>query len=257
MDPFKGTKSFDGTGDIQAFIAKVDIISSLKGYTDEKRVQALASKLEGNAFDVYLRMSAEDRNNFDTIKAELLSEHEVGQVDRERAAAELSSRSRRQNEPIKTCVYKIDELVKLAYPGFTADARGVIAKDAFVRGLHPDMQLHLKTLEKVSTANLKSLVDETNRLEVAGITSSKTDRSTLQVSQSDEDVGGSSSENAMGTFTNDVIKRMDEHAVNFVRSGRTGTSGNFRKSNFRGSYANRDNRRPDDYDSEQKEMLEL
>ena len=79
-------------------------------------------------------MSAEDRNNFDTIKAELLSEYEVGQVDRERAAAVLTSRSRRQNEPTKTFAYKIYELVKLAYPGFTADSRGVIAKDAFVRG---------------------------------------------------------------------------------------------------------------------------
>ena len=109
------------------------------------------------------------------------------------------------------------------------------------------MQLHLKTLEKFSTANLKNLVDETNRLEVAGITSSKTDRSILQVNQSNEDVGSSSS------FTNDVIKKMDEHAVTFVRrSGRTGPSGNFRKSNFRGSYTNRDNRRPDDYGSEQR-----
>ena len=53
-----------------------------------------------------------------------------------------------------------------------AHAQGLIVKDACVRGLHPDMQLQLKSLEKFAGADIKSLVEETTRLEIAGIKSS-------------------------------------------------------------------------------------
>ena len=55
------SKSFYGTGDVKAFLEKVSIHSSLKGYEGEKAAQNLASKLEGRAFDVYMRLSAADR----------------------------------------------------------------------------------------------------------------------------------------------------------------------------------------------------
>ena len=61
MDSLHGKLTFNGTGDIQVFLTKVEIQSSLKGYTEEKLAQAIASRLEGPAFDVYLRMSSEDR----------------------------------------------------------------------------------------------------------------------------------------------------------------------------------------------------
>ena len=40
MDTLKSTNSFDGSGDVKAFTAEVDIVSALKGYADEKRAQA-------------------------------------------------------------------------------------------------------------------------------------------------------------------------------------------------------------------------
>ena len=54
---------FTGNGDVQAFLTKVEIHAALKGYTGEELAQALASKLEGPAFDVYLRLSADDRKD--------------------------------------------------------------------------------------------------------------------------------------------------------------------------------------------------
>ena len=47
-------KCFDGTGDVNVFLEKVSLHSSLKGYDGEKAAQNLASKLEGLAFDVYM-----------------------------------------------------------------------------------------------------------------------------------------------------------------------------------------------------------
>ena len=77
--------SFTGNGDVQAFLAKIDIHAALKGYTGEKLAQALASKLEGPAFDVYLRLSAEDRKDPEKLKAELKKEFEKGKRNREEA----------------------------------------------------------------------------------------------------------------------------------------------------------------------------
>ena len=44
-------------------------------------------------------------------------------------------------------------------------------KDAFVRGLHPDMQIKIKTLENFATLDMKGILDNTVRLEVAGVKS--------------------------------------------------------------------------------------
>ena len=54
--------------------------------------QNLASKVEGRAFDVYMRLSVEDRKDEQKIKTELLKEFERGNQNREEAIYELNSR---------------------------------------------------------------------------------------------------------------------------------------------------------------------
>ena len=110
--------TFDGTGDVCSFIAKVELYSSLKSYTGEKCAQALASKLQGPAFDVYLCLSSDDRKDASKITAELLKEFECGKRNREEALSELSKRKREIGESTQNFAYKILELVKLAYPKF-------------------------------------------------------------------------------------------------------------------------------------------
>ena len=61
MSSLKHTKTFDGTGDVKAFITKVELVASIKGHTDEKLAAALASKLEGAALDLYMRLSDDDK----------------------------------------------------------------------------------------------------------------------------------------------------------------------------------------------------
>jgi len=69
-------KSFDGTGNVKVFLEKGSIHSSLKGYEDEKCAENIASRLEGRAFDVYMRLGNEDKKNPDKVKEELLNEFE-------------------------------------------------------------------------------------------------------------------------------------------------------------------------------------
>ena len=163
--------TFNGTGDVRSFITKVELYSSLKSYTGEKCAQALASKLEGPAFDVYLRLTSEDRKDVNKITAELLKEFERGRRNREEALSELSKRKRETGESTQYFAYKILELVKLAYPEFESKIQETIARDYFVNGLHVDMQVALKSLEKFANKKLNEIADEATRLELAGIQS--------------------------------------------------------------------------------------
>ena len=71
---------FNGTGDVNNFIAN-ELLIAIKAYTGEKCAQSLASKLEGNAFDVYLCMPVADSKEVAKITEELLKENEKGLVD--------------------------------------------------------------------------------------------------------------------------------------------------------------------------------
>ena len=164
---------FDGKGDIKTFLTKVEIVASIKEYADEKKAQFLASKLVGPAFDVYMRLSDDDKKQFPRIKAELLNEFEKGQLNREEAIHLLADRRRQPDESPQTYAYKLIELVKLAYPDFQETVRKTIAKDYFVRGVHPEMQIALKSSATFATSDVNALATETVRLELAGVKSFK------------------------------------------------------------------------------------
>ena len=159
----------DRIGDMKKFFTKVNLMSTLNGYEGEKLTISLASCLQGNALDCYMRLSDEDKVDVEKIKSELFTEYEIGRRDREQAVMEFANRSRLINEPAETYAYKLQQLASLDYPDFDNAANGVIVKDAYVRGIHPNLQLQLKSLEKFATADFKALVLETNRLEVTGV----------------------------------------------------------------------------------------
>ena len=165
------TLVFNGEGDVRDFITKVELYSALKGYTEEKCAQNLASRLEGPAFDVYLRLNQEDKKKVNRLKEELLKEFERGQLNRVEAICTLATRVRKPGESAHTYAYKLLELIKLAYPDFNSQTRSTIAKDYFVRGLHRDMQTALKSMEKFESCDINALADEVTRLQIAGIKS--------------------------------------------------------------------------------------
>ena len=67
------------------------------------------------------------------------------------------------------------ELVKLAYRAFNGDTRKTIAKDYFVRGVHPKMQIPLQALPDFDKADINKLAVEATRLQLAGIGSFSAD----------------------------------------------------------------------------------
>ena len=164
-------KNYDGSGEVKVFLEKISLYSALKRFEDQKAAKNLASKLEGRAFDVYLRLSTEDRKQEQKMRAELLKEFERDNKDREEAIHELNKRKRKPDESAHTYSYQLIELVRLAYATFEEDAIKTIAKDYFVRGIHPKMQVALKSLSGFDKATISNLAMETTRLQLAGIES--------------------------------------------------------------------------------------
>ena len=160
---------YDGTGDVEKFVVRIELEAALKGHQDEKKAQFLASKLVGPAMEVYLRLSDGDRKEFDKIKAELYKEFRKGQLDREEAITVLGSRTRESGESAQSYAHKIIDLVKLAYPDFTDTVRASIAKDYFARGLRKEMRVALKSTAGYKDMDIKLCADEVVRLELAGV----------------------------------------------------------------------------------------
>ena len=107
--------SFDGTGDVEKFMVKCNLHSSLKGHSNLKSAQFLGSRLEGRAFDVYMRLSEEEKKDPNRIKEELKREFQRGNQDREVAIHELSTRSRLPLETPQTFAYKLIALVNYVF----------------------------------------------------------------------------------------------------------------------------------------------
>ena len=165
------SNGFDGSGGIKVFIEKVSIHSLLKGYEGERATQNIAGRLEGRAFDVYMRLGASDKKDPSKIKCELLEEFERGNQDREVAINVLVNRTRSFDESPQTFAFKIQELVSLAHPAFHTNTCNTIANGYFIKGLHPKMQVALKSLPVFVSASISQLATETVRLEIAGIDS--------------------------------------------------------------------------------------
>ena len=108
-----------------------------------------------------MRLSADDKKDVKKIELELLNEFEKGKQNRETAIQELSNRRQHHGESALTFAYKIQELVKFSYFAFDEKTRKIIAKDYFVRGLHPQMQLALKALPAFEETDITKLASET------------------------------------------------------------------------------------------------
>ena len=204
-------RSYDGSGDVKVFLEKVSLHSSLKSYTGEKAAQNIASKLEGRAFDVYMRLTAEDKRSVEKITNELLSEFEKGNQNRETAIFELNNRKRHADESAQTFAYKLMELVKLAYPSFEDNVRKTIAKDYFVKGIHPKMQIALKALPEFDKADINKLASETTRLQLAGI---------------DSFVTKGNRENCMNVDSPSIVDEIADKVIEKLKGSSLGNRGN-------------------------------
>ena len=93
------------------FIVKMEMHIKLKKLEDEDATLLLASRLEDNAFDVYLQLSTNNRKDIARIKLELCKQYESGNRNREDTLYLLASYQRNEVETAPDFAYRISELV--------------------------------------------------------------------------------------------------------------------------------------------------
>ena len=146
------------------------------------------------------------------IGAELFKEFKCGQQDQEETIGELQSRLHLPDEPTQTFAYKLIDLVKLAYPSFSDDVRKTIAKDYFVKGVHPIMQVALKSLANFKDLTINDLATECVRLQLAGVETYSKDKNISAASSDRVNAinGNFDTATLVDSITESVIKKLQE-----------------------------------------------
>ena len=98
----------------------------------KKLAADIARRLGQAALYLDLRLSDDDKMSEVTLKEELLKEFERGNGGRA-IALWFNHKCKKNGEPAQTNVFKIEELVKLAYSGFNDGSRETITTDVFVK----------------------------------------------------------------------------------------------------------------------------
>ena len=160
-------ESYTGLTDVTKFITKCELYCQVKGYTDAKEAAFIAERLDDTAFDVYMTLSDEQKVDPKEVKDALKNNFDRAKKNREVAVEELTNRKRLPNETPEVFSYKIQELVKLAYPSFDTAVRSTLSKDYYVKGLKLNTQRDLRKQSDYEAKTLKDLVTATNVLEIA------------------------------------------------------------------------------------------
>ena len=82
---------FDGTGNFLSFLDRITVWTAPRGFEGEKKALALASRLEGTAFENYQRLDSEEKQDFDVIVVSLEKEFLGGVMDRRLAVEQLQA----------------------------------------------------------------------------------------------------------------------------------------------------------------------
>ena len=87
---------FSGTGDVDLWLMRMKFYCSTKKFEGKHEAHAIASKLEGAAFLCIARLSDEDQDDPDKVKAALKKEFDKEAADHEKAVDELRRLKRKK-----------------------------------------------------------------------------------------------------------------------------------------------------------------
>ena len=164
---------FNGTGDVDLWLMRMKFYCSTKKFEGKHEAHAIASKLEGAAFLCVARLSDEDQDDPDKVKAALKKEFDKETVDHEKAVEELRRLKRKNGETPAQLAWRIEKLMAKAYPELcgSKDAAAKqthlqMLQDTFIGAIDEEMSQRLKTNPKHRELNLTKLAEELERLEL-------------------------------------------------------------------------------------------
>lgn len=107
----------------------IDVWTAIKDYSGEKKALAMATCLDGPAFECYACMSDDEQKKPEKIATQLKQEFVKAEGDRETA---IHERSWRISESPPAFAQEVARLATLAYPGFEQVALDTIVRDCFL-----------------------------------------------------------------------------------------------------------------------------
>ena len=143
-------KSFDGEGDVVAWVMKVKLVAKLKKVDDV--AEFLPLFLEGNALAMYLELSSSEQASADKIEAKLVEAFADGPF----VAYRKLVQKKWVGEPVDVYANEIRRLAKLA--GLTGDGLKRIVTLTFINGLPDSMSVELQQVDNILTVDMTDIL---------------------------------------------------------------------------------------------------
>jgi hypothetical protein len=141
--------AYDGKQSFHLYKLQFDTISGLNQWDENERAQYLVASLCGGALSVLSNISATDRLSYEKL-CKILNDRFTQNKSSDLAVIKLDNRVRGRTETLQSYGFEMEQLVSSAYPSLSEDAREIILKERFVRGLDSELRRQIK-LSRPST----------------------------------------------------------------------------------------------------------
>jgi len=125
---------YDGRTSWVGYKAQFDLISDLNGWSTDDRARYLAASLAGPALMVLTNLSATERLSYVHLTEALNTRFNEGR-SAELARVKLDNRRQLPNEKLAQYASEVESLTQLAYPTAGGDARDILTRERFLKGL--------------------------------------------------------------------------------------------------------------------------
>ena len=144
-------KPFNGKGDIEAWITKVELVCTLTNVKEEAKV--IPFYLEGRALVIYMEVSNADKLVASEIKAKLMEAYSDSLFV---AYGKLISYPWTEEESVDVYAKKLRRLAGMA--GFKANACERLVKLSFCQGMPNDVGVELQQIMNIKTIEIEHVI---------------------------------------------------------------------------------------------------
>lgn len=170
LDPFRALggarlEKFDGVGDVERFLDHFDVVAKANNWNQEVQALQLPTALTKAAFDVYRRLSPEERGSISRLKAVLMKEFGAAALESDYALL-FVSRRRQVGESLSDFGEALKSLGRKAYPTFTDQQLEKLCQTHFINGgLSEALRVQLLVGSVEGQESFRDLIARARRLE--------------------------------------------------------------------------------------------
>lgn len=149
-------KQYSGDGDFSEWLEKLELVANLQGVKELEKFLPLF--LSGGAFAVYQSLPDETKNDYDSVKKDLLRAFSSDQFN---AFEQLSARQLLPGESVDVFLADINRLARLVNANGENEQW---VKCAFICGLPDSVKAQLRAACSIGTLSLAAVVDRCRTL---------------------------------------------------------------------------------------------